>query len=133
MANNRAVALLQAGAPQAAYEAVAETVARFAQAGDRRRQAMALGNRAAALEALGRLEEAEADYRASAALFEELGEAELLATVQQALAALLLRRQRPLEALSTIQTALEERPLTLRQRVLRGLMRMAYRLWGKMR
>lgn len=131
MANNRGVALLQAGDAQGAYEAVAATVERFAQAGDRRRQALALGNRAAALEALGQLEAAEADYRAAAALLEELGEQELLVTVQQALAALLLRRQRPVEALNTLQTALADRPLTLRQRVMRRLIQWVYRLWGR--
>ena len=48
--NNCSVAFLQAGKAEAAYQAVADTPQFSKNAGDIRRQAMALGNRAAALE-----------------------------------------------------------------------------------
>ncbi len=63
MANNRSVALLQAGDAQGALEAAQGTEQVFAQAGDARRRALAIGNQAAALEALNRLNEALARYQ----------------------------------------------------------------------
>ncbi len=131
MANNRSVALLQAGKAQEAYEAVRDTVDLFAQRGDRRRQALALGNRAAALAALGKLQEAEQDYQASEALLNELNEPELLAAVRQQLAALHLRMKRPADALIDTSIALENRPLTFREKLLRWLLKIVYRLLGK--
>ena len=131
MANNRSVALLQAGEAQAAYEAVRDTVDRFAQQGDRRRQALALGNRAAALAALGKLSEAEQDYLASEALLHELNETELLAHVRQQLAALHLRMGRPADALIDTSISLQDRPLTLREKILRWLLRIVYRMFGR--
>ena len=131
MANNRSVALLQAGDAQGAYEAVAPTVEFFAQRGDRRRQALALGNRAAALEALGRLKDAEKDYLASEAILHALDDTELLAAVRQQLAALHLRMRRPADALIDTSIALQGRPLTLREKILRFLLRIVYRLLGR--
>ena len=52
MKNNLSVALLQAGKAQEAYDAAAGTDEVFAQAGDLKRQAMAFGNQAAALDEL---------------------------------------------------------------------------------
>lgn len=131
MANNRSVALLQAGDAQGAYDAVRDTVALFAQHGDRRRQALALGNRAAALAALGEHQAAEKDYLASEALLDELGEAELLAAVRQQVAQLHLRMGRPADALIDTSIALEHRPLTFREKVLRWLLKVVYRLLGR--
>src|SRR5512140_1642332 len=54
MKNNLSVALLQAGSAQEALDAVLGTDEIFAGANDIKRQAMALGNQAAALEALKR-------------------------------------------------------------------------------
>ncbi len=131
MANNRSVALLQAGDAQGAYEAVRDTVELFARHGDRRRQALALGNRAAALEALGKLKAAEQDYLASEALLRELNEPELLAAVRQQLAALHLRMKRPADALIDTGIALEGRPLSFRQKMLRWLLKIVYRMFGR--
>ena len=64
MSNNESVALLQAGQPGRALEAARGTDALFASASDPKRQAMALGNQAAALDALGRSDEALETYRA---------------------------------------------------------------------
>jgi tetratricopeptide (TPR) repeat protein len=58
MNNNRSVSLLQAGKAKEALQAAQGTDQVFAAASDLRRQAMALGNQAAALEALHRMDEA---------------------------------------------------------------------------
>src|SRR6266545_3235852 len=58
MNNNLSVSLLQAGNPQDALKAALGTDQVFAAANDLNRQAMALGNQAAALEALKRYKEA---------------------------------------------------------------------------
>jgi tetratricopeptide (TPR) repeat protein len=63
MANNSSVAYLLAGDAQASLQAVEGTPGLFAAAGDGQRQGMALGNQAAALEALGRLDEAMEVYQ----------------------------------------------------------------------
>ena len=64
MDNNYSVALLKAGNAQAALSASQGTEIIFSQAGDLKRQAMALGNQAAALEALGKRKEALQLYHA---------------------------------------------------------------------
>ena len=71
MKKNQSVALLQAWQAQAAYDAAAGTDEIFAQTGDVNRQAMALGNQAAALDALKKLDQALEAYERSAALFAE--------------------------------------------------------------
>ena len=53
MANNRSVALLQAGKPRLALEAVHGTPEVFAETGEKGPRAQALGNLAAVLEAAG--------------------------------------------------------------------------------
>lgn len=68
MANNCSVAYLKAGNAAAALEAVTGTDAIFAEKGDRLRQAMALGNQAAALEGLNQLDAAIGSYNQSAEL-----------------------------------------------------------------
>ncbi len=129
--NNQSVALLQAGDPQGALQAVEGTPEQFAAAADRRRQALALGNRAAALEALGRLEAAAADYRQAADLLADLDEPELRAATLNALGAVYLKLHRPADAALAAQAALENQPHpSLKQRLLRRLTRLAFRLPG---
>ncbi len=106
MANNVSVARLQAKDATRALAAVEGTAAVFQQAGDRLKQALAYGNRAAALDALGRLDEAEAEYGRSSALLKELGENDLRADVMKALTALQIRSGRNLEALASMDIGL---------------------------
>ncbi len=108
MANNRSVALLQAKDPEGALRAVEGTDAIFCAAGDARRQGMSLANRGAALEALGRLDAAIADYESAAELFKQIGEHPLRAPLMQSLATLQLRTGRHLQGLATMQSGLEE-------------------------
>src|SRR3989337_1659580 len=98
MKNNLSVALLQAGKAKAALEAAAGTDENFARAGDVKRQAMAFGNQAAALEALKKPDQALDAYERSAALFAEAGEGEMRSIVLQSAAALKLRRGKMLDS-----------------------------------
>ncbi|MCP4142377.1 MAG: tetratricopeptide repeat protein [Chloroflexi bacterium] len=89
--NNLSVALLQAEKAEEALEAAEGTDAVFAEAGDKLKQAMALGNQAAALDELGDLDKAIALYQQSASLFAEIGEGDYQETVLKSIAAIELR------------------------------------------
>ncbi len=131
MANNRSVALIQAGEDQEALKAVKDTVAIFEQAGDTLHQAMALGNRASAYEALGQLDLAIGDYEQAEEIFRQLGENDLRLDVSKSLSALQMRKGKTLEALGTMQAGVAEieRP-TLKQRILKKLLGLPARLLG---
>jgi tetratricopeptide (TPR) repeat protein len=94
MRNNLSVALLQAEKPQESLDAALDTDRVFEQIGDRRRQGMALGNQAAALEALGRYDEAVEKYEHAASLFAEAGEGDLRSMVMKSSAAIKLKTGR---------------------------------------
>ncbi len=132
MANDCSVASLRAGQARAALQAVEGTPPLFETAGDTRRQALALGNRAAALEALGRKEEALADYAQSAELLKQIGENDLRLHVMQALSALQLRSGRQLQAVATMQAGLNslERP-SPRQRLLKKLLDLPFKIMNR--
>jgi tetratricopeptide (TPR) repeat protein len=124
MKNNLSVALLQAGNAKAALDAAAGTDEIFAQAKDVKRQAMAFGNQAAALEALKKPDQALEAYEHSAALFAEAGESEMRSIVLQSAAALKLRRGKMLDsALSMIGSVESTKKPNLMQRFLRFLLR----------
>lgn len=132
MKNNLSVALLQVGEADLALQAVEGTPEIFAQAGDQRRQAMALGNQAAALAALDKTPEAEVAYQQSAELLRNLGEDELHASVMRAISELQLRSGRHLEAVASMQTGLDgiKKP-KLQQRMLRRLLKMPFKLMNR--
>ena len=91
MKNNMSVALLQAGKAQESLDAALGTDLVFAGAKDIKSQGMALGNQAAALEALNRFDEAIAAYERSAELFAEVGGGDLRAMVMKSAAAIKLK------------------------------------------
>lgn len=124
MNNNRSVALLKEDQPQAALEAAFDTDKIFEAAGDRRRQAMALGNQAAALEALKRFGEALPLYERAAALFEQSGEREMRSLTLKSIAAIRLKQGKPGEAGMDMLASLgaAEKP-NLLQRILKFLLR----------
>jgi tetratricopeptide (TPR) repeat protein len=132
MANNVSVALLQAGDAQSALHAVEGTDIVFNEAGERKRQAMALGNRAAALEALKRSEEAEQAYWQSAQILKELGEEDLRLSVMQSISALQLRTGKQFQAVATMHSGMEnlEKP-TPKQRFLKRLLNIPMNLLNK--
>lgn len=123
MANNRSVALLQAKKPDDALLAVRDTIEIFREGPDEKRLAMSLGNRAAALEALGELDQASIDYEEAAAIFKRIGEHELRLDVMKSLSALQLRTGRSLEAVATMQAGVNgvEKP-TLKHRLLKKIL-----------
>lgn len=132
MANNSSVAYLQAGDAQAALQVVESTPAVFSAAGDVRRQAMALGNLAAALEALGRLDEAIDTYQQSADLLKEAGEDQLRLNVMQSLSALQMRTGRQLEALASMKVGLDGvEKLSGKQRLIKKLLKIPFNMMDK--
>jgi tetratricopeptide (TPR) repeat protein len=132
MANNRSVVLLQSGDAQAAFEAVEGTVEVFARAGDRKRQALALGNRAAALAALKRKEEAEKLFWEAAQILRDLGEDDLRASVLQSISRLQLGSGRYLEALASMESGIEgvKKP-SMTQRLLKKLLEIPGKLMNR--
>lgn len=91
MMNNMSVALLQAGRARQALDAALGTDQLFADAKDIKRQGMAVGNQAVALEALNRYDEAIAAYERSAELFAQAGEGDLRSMVMKSAAAIKLK------------------------------------------
>lgn len=132
MANNACVAYLQAGEAEAALSSVEGTPATFAQAGDLRRQGMALGNRAAALEALERFDEAIETYFQSAQALEQAGEDQLRANAMSSLSMLQFRLGRQLQALASMQNGIEgvKKP-TVKQRFLKQLLDIPNQMMNK--
>jgi tetratricopeptide (TPR) repeat protein len=128
MANNCSVAYLKSGNPEMALEVVIGTEQLFADKDDKLRQAMALGNQAAALEALNRLDHALTAYQQSAELLASLGESELRAYVMQAMSAIQLRRGQYLDAYATMGMGVMgiDKP-NLSQKILKSLMQLPFK------
>lgn len=126
--NNQSVAWLKAGNPKAAYEAARETAPLFVAAGDARREGIAWGNEAAALQEMGRVNEAFETYRLAAEAFERAGEDQLRNDVFQAMAGLKLKQGKVMEALFYMQMGLAgvKHP-TPKQKILLTLLR--FRTW----
>lgn len=129
MANNSSVAYLQAGKAEAALQELEGIEKIFAQAGDLRRHGMTLGNRGAALEALGRLDEAGEAYLESAGILQQAGEDQLRVSVMQSLSGLQLRTGKQLQALVTMQQGLDEvKKPSPRQRALKRLLSVPFEM-----
>lgn len=123
MRNNQSVALLKAGKAGLALDAAAGTPEIFAQAGDRRRQAMALGNQASALEELGRVKEALQDFQQASELLKGTGKDEIRSVLLKRISALQLRTNKPVEALFSMDAAVETSPRrSWSERLIRRLM-----------
>jgi tetratricopeptide (TPR) repeat protein len=128
--NNLSTVYLKLGDAQVAWKAVDGTDVVFENAGDTRRQALALGNQAAVLEALGKLAQAVEKYEACADLLKQVGDRDNRAVVLQALSQLQLRMGRQLEAITSMQIALDNKPkLSLRERVLNKLLAISSRIF----
>jgi hypothetical protein len=126
-ANNASVALLKAGNAQAALDAVLGSEQVFAQVGNLRAQAIALGNQAAALDALNRLDEALVRYRTCSDLFKQIGDEENRAYVLKNVSSLQIRTGHQLEALASMDAALEnKKQLSLKERLLKKLLRVPF-------
>ena len=128
MKNNQSVALLQAGKAKEALQATEGTEEIFQNAGDIRRQGIAVSNRAAALEGLKNWKEALAEYDRAASLFEGIGEGDMHSMVRKAAANLNLKRGRLTDSQMDVFDSLRlvEKP-TLLQRIMKFLVRMGFR------
>lgn len=125
MLNNCCVALLQAENYREALECVLGTDLIFAGAGDLQRQALALGNRAAALEGLKRFAEAEEYYQRSGELLYQIQDHENYAVVMQSLSRVQLRQGHELEALASMQAGVANvKKPSLSQRLVRKILRL---------
>jgi len=123
MHNNRSVALLQAGDAAGSLQAAAGTEKVFALEGDNRRQAMALGNQAAALEELGKPQAALDYYQQAASLLGSEGESEMRSIILKRISSLKLRSGKTLESLAVMDTALTiEKPANPKEKLLRRLL-----------
>lgn len=132
MANNRSVCLLRGGNPHGALAASRGTEKVFAQAGDLHRQAIAIGNQAAALEAMQRNDEAISMYQQSNELLKQINDRDLRVFVLQSLTGLQVKRRQFLQALATMQVLLDlKQQLTVRERILKKLLQIVYRLLGR--
>ncbi|HEX8992161.1 MAG TPA: hypothetical protein VF784_10840, partial [Anaerolineales bacterium] len=100
----------------------------FAGGGDLKREAMAIGNQAAALEALKRWDEALVAYDRSAQLFSEAGEGDLRAMVLKSAAAIKLRRGKVADSAFKMIGSLDakDKP-SLFERLLRSVLRIIQR------
>jgi len=123
MKNNQSVALLRDKQAAAALEAAQGTDALFAEAGDFRRQGMALANLASAQEALKKFKEAIPGYTRAGEALEKAGEDELRLQVMQLLAALYLRRFKFIDSVIALQSGLAgiKNP-TPRQRLMKKIL-----------
>jgi tetratricopeptide (TPR) repeat protein len=132
MANNLSVALLQSNRSGEALHAVKGTQQLFLDAEDEFRAAMAYGNLASALEANGELQGAEEALEEAIRLFNKIGDKEHLGHSARALSQLQLRRGRPLEAVTTMQSGLEKQSkISVKNRILRSILSIPSRILGR--
>ncbi len=128
MKNNMSVALLQAGKAQEALDAALGTDEVFANIQDLKRQGIAVGNQAAALEALKRNEEALVAYERSAQLFADAGEGDMRALVLRSAAGIKLKKGKVAESAFKMIGSLEakDKP-SIFERILKFFMRFLQR------
>jgi tetratricopeptide (TPR) repeat protein len=132
MQNNQSVALLKSGKAPEALDAVRGTDAVFEAAGDSKRQAMAYGNIAAALDELHHPIEAMQYYTQSADILKQIGEHDLRAYVLERISALQLRTGKRIESLVTMEAAIDSKAKpSFKDRLLKGLMGIIHRLSGQ--
>jgi len=123
MRNNLSVVLLELKQNERALEMVVETDLIFAKGGDKKRQAMALGNIASALQSLGRLPEALTAFEQSADLFKEIDEKELRAITLKKISDLQMKTGKQYQALASLDAAYDQNDKkTFKERVLKGFL-----------
>ncbi|MCD4672897.1 MAG: hypothetical protein K8R77_09555 [Anaerolineaceae bacterium] len=129
MANNLSVTLLKMNDAEGALRVVEGTDVIFQDAGDVNRQAIAAANQAAAIEAQGRLDEALERYQQASDLLKQSGNRQMRSYVLQSISALQLRTGKQLQAMASMDTALEHKSkLSLKERLLRKLLNTQKRL-----
>lgn len=123
MDNNLSVTLLKMKDAEAALQAAAGTDLLFEEASDVNRQAIAIANQAAAMEALDQLDEALERYQLASDLLKQSGNKQMRSYVLQAISALQLRTGKQLQAMASMDAALDNKgKLSLKERLLRKLL-----------
>lgn len=131
-ANNLSVVHLKAGDNQAAWAVIKDTDQIFMKAGDQRRLAMTLGNQAAALEALGDLNTALRKYRECADLLKLLGDQDSRSSVLQAISQLQMRTGHQLEAMASMDAALNHKKrLSIVEQLLKKLLKIPFKFLNR--
>lgn len=110
MRNNLGVALVRVGDFEAAVEAIHGTDKLFADAGDIKKQGMALANQASAYEGLKSFEEAIQAYEQAIECFKASGEKKLLSVTLKNLSDLQLKTGKQYQAIASLQSAYQENP-----------------------
>jgi tetratricopeptide (TPR) repeat protein len=129
MANNQAVALLQLDQAEAALEVLTGTPSIFKESGDLGKAAMAHGNLGQALAEANQPEAAKQHYQQALELFEQIGDQDSLKHTARALSQLQLKQGQAVQALFSMQRGVEgDRPTSLRDRLVRWLLRLPSRL-----
>jgi len=128
MANNLCVALLLDGKKKEALSIVEGTDIIFQNHNDSLKQAMALGNKASALEALSKFDEAMDVYQRSAELLESIGDTEYLPQILKSLSMIQLRRGKQFESLVSMQQSLDKKnKRSLKDRFMKFLLKIPFK------
>jgi tetratricopeptide (TPR) repeat protein len=129
--NNCSVAYLQAGEPQSAFDSAEGTDIVFSDINDPVREALSMGNQAAALEDLHRDAEALDLYRKSADLLKSTNEKELRSHVMKKISALQIRTGDKMDATVSMYGALQDKKnLTGKEKTLKKMLDTLYGYMG---
>lgn len=132
MANNLSVAFLQNGNKRRALECVEGTDLVFEKHNEQIKQAMALGNYGASLEALKKFDQAAIAYQKSADLLQENEESELRSHVLKSLSAIQIRQGKQLESILSMQQSIsDKKDLSIKERFLQFILKIPFKFLGK--
>ncbi len=132
MANNLSVARLRMNDGEGALSAAQGTEKVFEDIQDVKRQAIALGNQAAALELLGKPEQALDLYESCSDLLKGTDEKELRAFVLSSISALQLKTGKQFQAMASMDAALDhKKQLSLKEKFLKKLLKVPFRMLNK--
>jgi tetratricopeptide (TPR) repeat protein len=123
MRNNLGVVLLELKNPEKSLAVVSGTDQIFAEHHDKKRQAMALGNIASALQALKRYPDALISFEQSADLFKEIDEKELRSITLKKISDLQLKTGKQFQALASLEASYDQNEKkTVKDKVLKGFL-----------
>ena len=126
--NNASVAWLKSDQAQKSLDAALGTDLVFAKAGDQTHQAMALGNQAAAFEALGNLDKALDLYQQASDLLKGSGQQELRSYVLKSISSIKMRKGQVMESMASMQAAIgDKKSPSLVERFLKKLLGLIFK------
>lgn len=132
MKNNLSVTLIDLKESQQAYDVVVGTDEIFKKLEDKKSQAMALANIGTALQALGKKDEALEKFEESSALFREVGEKFMRATVLKKISDLQLTTGKPLQAIASMQASYDQKEKkSFREKILGSALGQIFRKFVK--